>query len=159
LKFANLSDVDAAPFAVLEGDVLLVRTNGTPAYVGRSAVVPAHEGVWLAASYLIRLRVRQRMILPIFLHEALSHGRTRKTMEGAIRTSAGNYNLNTRGIRNALVPVPSLDEQQAICDVAASVQRRIDAEENRLGQLSTCKTTLGHALLSGEIRVPANGAL
>ena len=128
LKYARLIASDAERFRLRTGDVLVIRTNGNPAYVGRSAVVPSMDGVWLYASYLIRLRVKPDLVKPTFLHEALRSEPTRKTMQGAIRTSAGNYNLNMQGIAQTLIPLPPLDEQEGIAASADSVQARLDAE-------------------------------
>jgi type I restriction enzyme S subunit len=153
LKRAVVSTSEAQRYGLLPGDILIVRTNGNPEYVGRSAVVPSHEGPWLYASYLIRIRVRSEIVASEFLHVALQSEPVRKTMEGAIRTSAGNYNLNTQGIAKTMVPLPPLDEQQRIVDAAGTLSSRVDAElEGRQG-LITLKAALMTALFTGDIRV------
>ncbi len=115
--------------------------------------MPELEGVWLYASYLIRLRVDSRLVTASFLHEAMRSERARKTMQGAIRTSAGNYNLNTQGIANTVVPLPPLAEQVEITRAAQVMHERLDAEAAHLAGLKTAKAVLLSALLSGEVRV------
>lgn len=153
LKFTHLSPTEVERYALREGDVLVIRTNGNPNYVGRSAVVPRLDGTWLYASYLIRLRPKRDRITSLFLHEALRSERARETMRGAIRTSAGNYNLNTRGIANSLVPVPSPAEQAEIVRAGQKLETRLGAEDASLGQLRALKEALMSVLLTGEVRV------
>lgn len=57
LKFLDVAEPDRQRYSLERGDILFVRTNGNPDYVGRCAVFePPNEGVWLYASYLIRGR-------------------------------------------------------------------------------------------------------
>ena len=55
LNWAYLSKKDTDKYRLHEGDVLVVRTNGNPDYVGRCLTVPALEQATAFASYLIRL--------------------------------------------------------------------------------------------------------
>lgn len=110
------------------GDVLIVRTNGNPDYVGRTAVFEKSEfSECLFASYLIRLRPSRDKLLPSFLHEMLQSDRAKKDIRMQVKSSAGNYNLNTQGIRGIHIPIPSIDEQQHLLDSLASVDTVISA--------------------------------
>lgn len=153
LKYTKLTAAEVDRYRLLEGDLLVIRTNGNPNYVGRTAVVPLLEGDWLYASYLIRLRLNRDVISAEFLHEALRSERSRRTMRNAIRTSAGNYNLNSHGIANTIVPVPSLGEQVEIVRVAQVLETRCEAEARYLGDLRSLKSALMSVLLTGEVRV------
>ena len=153
LKYANLSRAEVERYSVREGDLLVIRTNGNPNYVGRTAVVPVLDRAFLYASYLIRLRLKLGRMSPSFLHEAMRSERCRTTMNGSIRTSAGNYNLNTQGIANSMVPVPPLAEQVEIVVAAATCGKRLEAELGLLEGLRQAKSALMSALLTGEVRV------
>lgn len=153
LKYATLPPAEVERYSLREGDLLVIRTNGNPHYVGRSAVVPRLSGTWLYASYLIRLRPRLERVSSPYLHQALRSEPVRETMRGAIRTSAGNYNLNTQGIANTFVPVPLPGEQAEIVGIAGEFEERIDAEYGTLAQLQIAKGALLSVLLSGELRV------
>ncbi len=153
LKYASLSTAEVGPYRLRCGDLLIIRTNGNPSYVGRSAIVPHLDRELLYASYLIRVRVALRRVTPEYLHEALRTEAVRKTMAGAIRTSAGNYNLNTQGIASTVVPLPSLEEQARITEVAQALEERIDAESNLRESLRSTKSALLSVLLTGDVRV------
>lgn len=114
LKWVELDSSDQAKFALSPGDVLLVRTNGNPNYVGRTAVVDAVPADAVFASYLIRLRPNPELVRPRFLSAMLNTPLLRRTLRREIRSSAGNFNINTRGIAKQEIPLPSLGEQDEL---------------------------------------------
>lgn len=106
---------DAEKYQLEHGDVLIVRTNGNPDYVGRTAVFEGsvYEQC-LFASYLIRLRPSPAKLLPQFLHEMLASDKVKRDIRKQVKSSAGNYNLNTEGIRGLRIPVPPLKVQREL---------------------------------------------
>lgn len=130
LKWVKLSPGDTAKYLLRPGDILMVRTNGNPSYVGRCLVVPQLEVPTLFASYLIRLVVDPLIARPEYLANALNSPAIRHSMRAAIRSSAGNFNINTKGIRGVSVPIPTLPEQDAILSelsaLKATYKRVID---------------------------------
>ena len=114
-------------YRLIQGDVLIVRTNGNPDYVGRTAVYDGSIfGDCLFASYLIRLRTKPDLLLPHFLHEILQSNRVRIDIRKQVKSSAGNYNLNTQGIRNLHIPLPSKKAQQDLIERLISIDSVID---------------------------------
>jgi type I restriction enzyme, S subunit len=110
LSWIVLPKKEQERFSVREGDILLVRTNGNPSYVGRSVVIsnPPKNAVY--ASYLIRLRVDESQVRPAYVNTLLNSQYVRATLRHEIRSSAGNYNLNTVGIKRQQIPLPTLLE-------------------------------------------------
>ncbi|MFD1752623.1 restriction endonuclease subunit S [Salipiger marinus] len=112
IKTVPLSAKEEARFALKDGDILLVRTNGNQAYVGRSAVfkrekVAAHEmadRTWSFASYLIRARLKEKELLPDFIQGFLSSAAGRKQLLASSKTSAGQFNINTEALGAIRVP-------------------------------------------------------
>jgi type I restriction enzyme, S subunit len=153
LKYVSLPPAEVERYRLRPGDILIIRTNGNPRYVGRSAVVGQLDGTWLYASYLIRLRVRPDLVMSDFLNAAMRSTTSRKTMEGAIRTSAGNYNLNTQGITNTIVPLPPITEQNEIVAVNQAFGDRLSVERAVLQALGDMRSSLMSVLLTGEVRV------
>jgi type I restriction enzyme S subunit len=103
-----------------DGDLLFVRTNGNPAYVGRCAVfnsrLIAAAGYdpeeFIYASYLIRGRADSRVVNPRYLRAFLDTPRGRRMVREQCRTSAGQYNINTHGLGSLEVPVPPIQRQE-----------------------------------------------
>jgi type I restriction enzyme, S subunit len=114
LKWVQLSPEETAKYLLSPGDILIVRTNGNPAYVGRSLVVPQLKISSVFASYLIRLVADPLKARPGYIASALNSRRVRHAMRAVVRSSAGNFNINTSGIRQLRVPIPTLAEQDSI---------------------------------------------
>jgi type I restriction enzyme, S subunit len=51
---------------------------------------------------------------PSYIEAVLNSNYMRKTLMQVIRSSAGNYNLNTQGIRNQRIPLPVLGVQEKV---------------------------------------------
>ena len=158
----DLTCVDAPPrdadrFNLKDGDLLLVRTNGNPGYIGRSAVfeIPDNKR-WLFASYLIRVRFDDR-VARRFVDEYLKIGSGRRELLRRVTTSAGNHNINARSIMAIPIGVPdSKDAQENLVRLADATNRRIAASEKQLGILERLKRGLMQDLLSGRVRVTGN---
>lgn len=125
LDLADLKNVpvDRAEFDRLklrDGDLLFVRTNGNPDYVGRCAVfdsqVVAAAGYdpehFIYASYLIRGRVDPCVLNPRYLRAFLDTPLGRQMVREQCRTSAGQYNINTHGLGSLTVPLPPIQRQE-----------------------------------------------
>jgi type I restriction enzyme S subunit len=153
LKYAQLSERDLHSLRLFSDDLLVVRTNGNAAYVGKTLLFPKRSGDWAFASYLIRVRVDRERVLPAYLHYALQSPGVRRCVERGIRTSAGNYNLNTQGIRTTPLNLPPMDEQGAIVEALEAFAERARREHAALEQRRIVKAALADELLSGRLRV------
>jgi len=131
LKWASVADDQLEKYSVRPGDILMVRTNGNPQYVGRSVVVPQLSETMLFASYLIRIEVDRSRMRPEFAAMVLNSRTTRRLLRGFIRSSAGNYNINTKGIRSVSLPCPPLDSQDELLDTTQSLRSSRKALEQR----------------------------
>lgn len=153
LKFTRLEDAEISRLRLLPGDILVVRTNGNPEYVGRAAVVPEHEGTLLYASYLIRLRLNGSRAVPKYIGAVLSDAQTRRFLGKTARTSAGNFNVNGTELASIPLALPPLEEQESIVEVLEVVNRQVNEAELTLTTLDTLKRGLMADLLSGRTRV------
>ena len=114
LQHIELNDTEYGRLALSKGDVLLVRTNGNPQYVGRSVVIDRLHEKTVYASYLIRIRCDESTLRPAFLAEFLNAPTTRQRLRGEVKSSAGNYNINIAGIRKQPICAPSVVDQDAL---------------------------------------------
>lgn len=153
LKYTDIDGAQAQQYKLIQNDVLLVRTNGNPNFVGRAAIVSKMKGDWLFASYLIRLRFLTENIHPVYGYYALNSPGTRKLLEKGIRTSAGNYNLNGPGIKSTPIALPSLDEQLAITSLIDTTENKVLCDVKYLAWLEHVKSSLMQVLLTGKVRV------
>jgi type I restriction enzyme S subunit len=154
LAYVDLRPVDVERLSLSDGDLLLVRTNGNPNYVGRSAVFRApDERTWVYASYLIRVRLSAE-ILPDYVNVFLSSELGRRELLRRVTTSAGNHNINSNSIRLLSIPVPDdKDNQQEVVDIANASRAKVEALSKKVQALEAVKKSLMHDLLTGVVHV------
>ncbi|MFJ8206125.1 restriction endonuclease subunit S [Micromonospora chalcea] len=137
MKHAVDSSQSLEGYYVGGGDVLFVRTNGSPKLIGRVAVV--REAMQMAfASYLIRFRLRKDVVDPDWIALVVSSPLWRRYLERVAASSAGQYNLNSKQLANLPIPLPALAEQRAVLSeftgrmsVFGEVQRKLKAAQLR----------------------------
>lgn len=126
LKFTELSEEDFYKYQIKEDDLLIVRSNGNPEFVGKCAVSEMDTNL-VYASYLIRfrfdeLKVKSKYIM-YYLHSSTGRQQITPTAGG------GTYNFNSTDFQTIKIPLPPLAIQQNIID-------KLDSEKKFLGQLS-----------------------
>lgn len=148
LKWVQLPDDDIQKYLLRPDDILIVRTNGNPAYVGRCLVVPHLPERMVYASYLIRLVVDPRRARPEYVACVLNSPRVRRDLRRSVRSSAGNFNINTEGIRGVRVPVPSIADQDWIIEKAEEFKRLAKRCAERSHQLADSQRIVMGELVS-----------
>lgn len=153
LKYVNLTQAELTRLSLTAADVLIVRSNGNPEYVGRSA--PITEDVarssMVYASYLIRLRTDTTRLLPEYLSAFLNSTYGRAAMRNAIRTTAGQSNLSGENLTKVKLPLPPLAEQERFRDfwrLVRELRRLIAKSESVANEL---RAALSIHALSGEL--------
>ena len=135
LKHVADSAANVENAVVDAGDLLIIRTNGSKALIGRTAVVPELEERFACASYLIRLRLDDTRVEPAFVAAALEAPSIRSQLEKLAASSAGQYNLSVAKLKQISLPVPSHDVQRRLLD-------ELGQQEIRLSRLtSTAEST------------------
>jgi len=74
-KRLELSPDEVAKYAAHEGDILMVRTNGNPDYVGTLRPRAAPDEQMVFASYLIRIAIDQSVLEPALSRCCSTRGR------------------------------------------------------------------------------------
>jgi type I restriction enzyme S subunit len=140
LAHVELPSSDVERLRLQDGDLLLVRTNGNPNYVGRSVVFRhPDDRTWVYASYLIRVRLKN-VLLPEFVNVFLGLERGRRELLRRVTTSAGNHNINSNSILLLSLPVPgSKDDQAHIVELASTCRAHVDAIRKKAAALNALK--------------------
>jgi type I restriction enzyme S subunit len=156
LRYVDLLESERRNLTLEDGDILLVRTNANPDYIGRCALFQNMDGTWLYASYLIRIRPNKRKVSPAYLVKFLQSEKARKQFLSIARTSAGNYNINSQGVRAVTVSLPSLPEQQRIAEILSVVDKKLEFEREEKAKLERIERGLMDLLLTGRVRIKAD---
>jgi type I restriction enzyme, S subunit len=153
LKYAMLSSADIERYRLRNGDIILIRTNGNREYVGRCAVYHQNTNIHAFASYLIRVRLKLDKLNPEFINIQFSLPMVRKQLFNNSKTSAGQYNINTGGIKWLKIVVPPLSFQRRILSIVFNIEKSIQSNKNQKMNMEILKKGLMQKLLTGKIRV------
>lgn len=156
VPFAEVPDGEASALRLETDDVLLIRTNGNPEYIGKSTIVSQEVAAThtIYASYLIRVRSRKDKLLGAYLNYFLASPLGRRQAGAAANTSAGNNNIGARAIKQFRLPRPPINEQEKIVDLLDTLEKQIDAQTAKLSATLELKQSLLQNLLTGKIRIP-----
>ncbi len=158
LKTVEVTDAEFSRLRLRGGDVLFVRTNGNPEYVGRCARVPDNLGDSLGldasrfiyASYLIRARLTSA-IDPDFLCAFLSMGVGRKEVREHAKTSAGQFNINVDGLGALRIPAADIAQQKEFAARLRSLDGARDMHLKQASALESLFVSLQHRAFRGEL--------
>ena len=131
LKRAEFDVNELQKLALLEGDLLVIRSNGSVELVGKTGLVTAKELGLLFAGYLMRLRVDLEKALPGFIQIWLSAPLQRQYIERTAKSTSGVNNLNAEELRALPLRLPSLEEQREIVRRVEALFKLADRIEAR----------------------------
>ena len=114
LKGTSFKDDEKSMYALRNGDILMIRSNGSISIVGKCALISEAEEQYLYAGYLIRLRCNPAVLLPDYLATLLSSHILRTQIEHKAKSTSGVNNINSGEIQSIIIPLCSLSEQEAV---------------------------------------------
>ncbi len=150
LKYGSLPSNEVDRLRLQHGDLLFVRTNGNPEYVGRCAVFDLSDQ-YLFASYLIRARLQQDEVDPWFIAALLRTSAGRQAMMPFIRTTAGQSNIGMEGLRQVPIIKPPVPLQARFRERFVQVARIQGSADESAAKLSSLFDVLLHRAFSGEL--------
>ncbi len=147
LKYCQLDKRESTKLLLKNSDLLLVRTNGSPEFVGRTAVFHAENQAFGYASYLIRVRFDQSIVVPDYVSLFLASSLGRKQIAEYRKTSAGQYNINSTNLKLIRLPVPSIADQKKMVKSAMGLKRVTqEVLQNKINQTRDFQKTKASVL-------------
>jgi len=132
LKYAQINDNALEKLSLRNGDLLVIRTNGSRDLVGRSAVTKSMNGKFAFASYLIRLRPLISQTLPVYVNYYFQTDSARAFLMTRARTTAGQFNVNVAALGSLPLPLASLQEQALIVEKLDEMESSLDRVQTAL---------------------------
>jgi|GEM_PF-1226640 len=156
VPYAEVTKAESVALRLMVDDILLIRTNGNPEYIGKSTIVTKEVADMhtIFASYLIRLRTNKTRIYGAYLNYFLASPLGKRQAGAVANTSAGNNNIGARAIKHFKFPRPPLDEQELIINLFNKIEERKDTLSTKMITIQTLKKSLLKKLLTGQIRIP-----
>ena len=96
------------------GDVLVVEGNGSIDQIGRNALFLDDGQEWVHQNHVIRVRLDQRLCLPVFVSRYLNSREGWAQMVEKAQTTSGLYTLSAGKVADLEIPVPSLSVQRMV---------------------------------------------
>lgn len=148
----TLTDEDAEPYLLKDGDILLNRTN-SPDLVGKAGIYRG-DGKAVFASYLVRLELDREQVDPDFVIQILaSEGGQRHIRQLATR-AVSQANLNPTTFKNHFqIPLPALKEQVGIRDVLMAWDAAVEKTELLIAAKERQFTAVSHKMLTAKSRI------
>jgi len=114
LKYATFDEHEIKDYQLNEGDIVIIRSNGSVSLVGKGALINSQDTNFLYAGYLIRLRANSQILYPKYLLYTLQSYPLRKQIEEKAKSTSGVNNINSGELQSLVISLPSLDEQKQV---------------------------------------------
>ena len=151
LKYSTLPKKELENVRLKKGDLLFVRSNGNPDFIGRCAMFNSDFDA-VFASYLIRVKVNRNISLrPDFIAYHINYKSFRRRVIREARTTAGNYNLNTAGLRSFELIIPPIELQNRFATIIEKVENQKELSQQNLQKSEDLFQSLLQRAFKGEL--------
>jgi type I restriction enzyme, S subunit len=152
MKHGEFTSSELQTLALRSGDLLLIRSNGSPSLVGKVALVRESESGWAYAGYLVRLRFDAERAFPEYVVRVMQTEYVRDQIEIPLRSTSGVHNINTAEIKALQIPIPSLKEQHMFVEHVDAVFKLVNTIERRVALATARADKLTQAVLAKAFR-------
>lgn len=153
MKYLPHNNIDVEN-QVHQGDVLIIRSNGSRDLVGKCAIVPALSQPHAYGSFLIRIKP-SCVVKSEFLVAYLNSSIARSQMFKKAKSSAGINNINSKELGAIAISVPPIEEQieivRVLDDLFVKEQQAKEAAEAVLDQIDLIKKSILARAFRGEL--------
>lgn len=149
---ATATTAEIEKFSLYKGDVIITKDSETADDIAVPSVVIEELNNVLCGYHLALLQPNAEKVDSIFLSKLLSSTPINNQF---VRLSQGltRFGLNVSSIQNAIIPLPSLDEQHQIAQILSEVDYKTEKEQAFKEELEKLKKGLMQVLLTGKVRV------
>ncbi|EPA6638639.1 restriction endonuclease subunit S [Serratia bockelmannii] len=152
LKYADFDQKELVTLTLREGDLLLIRSNGSVDLVGKVAVISENDTEYLYAGYLIRVRLLQEKAVSKYVSYCLQSPQLRQVIENIARSTSGVNNINSKELASLKIPLPPLQEQHEIVRRVEQLFAYADSIEKQVNNALTHVNNLTQSILSKAFR-------
>ena len=146
LKYAMLDEKEYNQLALKDGDILVIRSNGSLSIVGQCAIVREQYEKWVYAGYLIRIRCNNEL-LPEYLNYIFQSYQVRKQIVEKSHSMSGVNNFSADKIKQLEIAWYPVGVQKQIVDKLNVMFGELNKIERRYNNLCDKLDKLPQALL------------
>ena len=156
LKYAKLDEKEYNQLALKEGDILVIRSNGSLSIVGQSAIIGKECENWVYAGYLIRIRCTSEL-LPEYLNYIFQSYQVRKQIVEKSHSMSGVNNFSADKIKQLEIAWYPVEVQKQIVEKLNSIFGKLNKIEKQYNTLCEKLDKLPQTLLCKAFKGELNG--
>ena len=146
LKYVPLDDKEYNQLSLQEGDILVIRSNGSLSIVGQCAIVRKECENWVYAVYLIRIRCTHEL-LPEYLNYIFQSYQVRKQIVEKSHSMSGVNNFSADKIKQLEIAWYPVEVQKQIVEKLNSIFGKLNEIEKQYNTLCEKLDKLPQTLL------------
>lgn len=139
-------------YSIQPNDLFYVRSSLKREGVGQCCIAECVPEPSIYDCHLMRVRVDIEKIAPEFIAYYSTTTRGKQALIARSKTTTMTT-INQSGLASFLIPMPPLPIQQKIASILSTVDKKIEAEENKKKALDELFRSLLRNLMTGKIRV------
>lgn len=147
LKYVELDDESLKNHQLVKGDLLFNRTNSID-WVGKVGIFELEEGIYVFASYLLRLKVKKSLVYARFVNYYLNLSDVQGKLKNLATRGISQANINPTSLKSINMPIPPLEEQIRIIRVLAGIDSQIDLLSKHKDRIEALKSKVVNGSLS-----------
>jgi type I restriction enzyme S subunit len=146
-----LTEKEKTKYTVKTGDLLFIRVNGNPEYVGRNAVFSGHNETVFFNDHVMRVEVDRKIVCPVFLSFVLNSPFGKRQIKKNRKTSAGQHTINQAGLSSIRIPFPEVQFQHKFRDHLGAITSRTEEQRRQVRALDKLFASLQYRAFRGEL--------
>ncbi|WP_054864649.1 restriction endonuclease subunit S [Methanosarcina barkeri] len=147
----SLSYQESSRYKISVNDLLFIRVNGNPDYVGRCALFEGFSEPVYFNDHIMRVKTDQSKVDGKFLVYMLNGPRGKREIALHRKTSAGQHTINQDGLGKIEIPLPPLKIQQEFAFRTASIEKLKTVHKASLAELDDLFSSLQYRAFRGEL--------
>jgi len=156
--WATASDAEIEKFSLNIDDIIITKDSETPDDIGVPSVVTEKLDNVVCGYHLALIKPDLKKTDPIFLTKQIEYEQVANQFS-RLANGATRFGLTTAAVKGVRLWLPELEEQIRIAAVLSTCGREIELLRRKEIALQEQKKGLMQKLLTGEVRVKADGAV
>lgn len=147
----TLTSEESSRYEILPGDILFIRVNGNPDYVGRCALFSGYTEPVYFNDHIMRVTLDHSVVNGVFLTFILNGPHGKREIASHRKTSAGQHTINQDGFSRIRIPLPSLHLQGEFVRCVNEIEKLRNTYRPSLIGLDEFFHSLQHRAFRGEL--------
>ena len=142
LMNATATKQEIDKFSIREGDVAITKDSETRDDIGVSTYISESLKNTLLGYHCVLIRPNKNVILGKYLNIVLHSSYAQKYFEANAGGSGQRYTLKDTIIKDMLIPIPSIEEQEQLGNLANSIDKKIENNNKINAELESLAKTI-----------------